>query len=98
MFTFIQISRGRSHEHSLARTFIRIKANTYKIALSKQLRSLECKKFIVFLFGFCFDNQFRIYKPSYVRDVSLTIRTVEILQDYYLMPIFWNFCKMINNI
>ena len=32
---------------------------------------------------FCFDNQFRIYKPSYVYDVSLTVRTLEILQGYY---------------
>ena len=39
-------------------------------------------------FLFSFDNQFRIYKPSYVPDVSLTIRTVEILQDCYFKANF----------
>ena len=40
-------------------------------------------KICCFFFCIFFDNQFRIYKPSYVPDVSLTIRTVKILQDCY---------------
>ena len=42
-------------------------------------------------FLFSFDNQFHIYKPSYVPDVSLTIRTVEILQDCYFKANFITF-------
>ena len=52
------------------------------------LGGLECQKFGVVLFVFCFDNQFRI---SDVPDVSLIIVTVEILQDYYFKA---NFIKI----
>ena len=47
--------------------------------------------FYFFFFVVRFDNQFLIYKPSYVPNVSLTISTVEILQDYYFKA---NFIKI----
>ena len=56
-----------------------------EVALFKQLRSFRN---LLFFFVFCFDNQFRNYKPSYVPKVSLTISAVEILQDYYLKANF----------
>ena len=40
------------------------------------------KKMFVFC-ECCFDNQCHIYKSSCVPDVSLTIRTLETVQDYY---------------
>ena len=49
------------------------------------------KNFCFFFCIFYFDNQFRIYKPSDVPDVSLTIRTLDILQDYYFNA---NFIKI----
>ena len=56
------------------------KANSYKVTLFKQLRSLRMSKICFFL-----------YFVRYVPDVSLTIHTVEILQDYYFKA---NFIKI----
>ena len=49
----------------------------------------------MFFFVYCFDNQFRIYKPSYVSDASSTIRTVEILQNYYFKANYIKICAKI---
>ena len=46
---------------------------------------------------FCFDNQFRNYishKPSFVPHVSLKIRYLENLRDYYLQA---NYIKILQD-
>ena len=59
-----------------------------EVTITYQLRSIVLVKKIFVFFVFCFDNQFRIYKPTYVPHVSLTIRTLDILHYYYFKATF----------